>query len=313
MKSDHAETLEAGDHRESLWSPLRGLPRLLAGLGSIAPSAAMAQTPPALPPPKVGVKLDHPPGPYDLADRMGNFYAYLKTINTFDGVTVFVPQFGRVMLMPPGKPATLLFNQIGLYLFHMSRPPKELVKDQSDHTYLLTSKYTGFVVDPNTLEPLEAIASPITGETLEVSQSVFGDSFVIDPRGSYSALRPDYFYEKKPDGFVGKPYALLSGDVSFLLEGIFHDEGPHQPRGTSLIWRASLADVMNPNVTRVPAAYDYQSLAFGWERAWMRFPKGDQTQMFWHVTGKKVFAVDDIPPLVRNLVAENYPERLSIE
>ena len=243
---------------------------------------------------------------------MGNFYAYLKTINTFDGVTVFVPQFGRVMLLPPGKPATLLFNQIGLYLFHMSRPPSEMVKDRSEHTFLLTSKYTGFVVDPNTLFPLETIASPITGETLEVSESVFGDSFIIDPRGSYSALRPDYFYEKKPPGFVGKPYTQLSGDLCFLLEGIFHDEGPHQPRGTSLIWRAKTADVMNPDMTRVPAAYDYQSLAFGWERAWMRFPKGDQTQMFWHVTGKKVFSVDDIPPLVRNLVAERYPERLSI-
>jgi hypothetical protein len=283
---------------------------MLAGVAAAASSvAAPVAGPPA---PRVGVKLEHPKPPYDLTDRMGNFYAYLKTINTFDGTTVFVPQFGRVMLMPPGKPARVLFNQIGIYLFHMSRPPAELVKDQSEHTYLLTSKYTGFVVDPVTLEPLETIASPITGETLEVSQSVFGDSFIIDPRGNYSALRPDYFYEKKPAGFLGKPYALLSGDVSFLLEGIFHDEGPHQPRGTSLIWRAKLAEVMNPGVTKVAAAYDYQSLAFGWERAWMRFPRGDQTQLFWHVTGKKVFALDDVPPLVRDLVAERYPERLSI-
>jgi hypothetical protein len=296
--------------REAPRSPFEALPRMLAGLAAAAPSVAAPVTKP--PAPRVGVKLEHPKPPYDLTDRMGNFYAYLKTINTFDGTTVFVPQFGRVMLMPPGKPASVLFNQIGIYLFHMSRPPSELVKDQSEHTYLLTSKYTGFVVDPVTLEPLETIASPITGETLEVSQSVFGDSFIIDPRGNYSALRPDYFYEKKPAGFVGKPYALLSGDVSFLVEGIFHDEGPHQPRGTSLIWRAKLADVMNPGVTKVAAAYDYQSLAFGWERAWMRFPRGDQTQLFWHVTGKKVFALDDVPPLVRNLVAERYPERLSI-
>jgi hypothetical protein len=298
-----------GGEKEFSFSPPALLPSLLAGAAMLTPPRASAATPP---PPKIGVPLTHPKPPYDLADRMGNFYAYLKTINTFDGTLVFVPKFGRVMLLQPGKPGRLIFNQIGLYVFHMSRPPSSLVKDQSEHTYLLTSKYTGFVVDPQTLEPLDAIANPITGETLEVSQSVFGDSFIIDPRGSYSALRPDYFYEKKPPGFVGKPYAFLSGDVAFFLEGIFHDEGPHQPRGTSLIWRAKLDDVMNPNVTRVSAAYDYQSLAFGWERAWMRFPKGDQTQMFWHVTGRKVFAVEDIPPLVRDLVGAYYPERLSI-
>jgi hypothetical protein len=252
--------------------------------------------------------------PAELADPMRNFYSDLKVIGSLDGEPVYVTLFSRVSCLVPGRAPFDLYATGSLYVFRLDRPDPSQLRGPDEHAFRVNSKHTGFILDPNTFELLEGLENPVTGEWQETAGSVFEDQWIVTPSGGYSALRPDYFYIEKTEGepLKPRPYFVLGDDLVIMKEAIFHDEGPHQPRGNTLLWRARLAEVLDPKRAGVTAAYDWHGMTFAWERAWLGFPTGDQTRLMFHAMGRKVLRPADGAPMIMRLVRQYFPERLTV-
>jgi hypothetical protein len=249
----------------------------------------------------------------DLGDPMRNYYADLKIFGSLDGAPTFVTVFSRVSCLVPGRAPIALYATGNVYVFRIDRPDPAQLRSPNEHAFRVHSRETGFILDPHTFEPLEGLENPVTGEWQETAGSIFEDQWIYTPTGGYSALRPDYFYEERKDAVVRpRPHYVLGEDLVMLKEAIFHDEGPHQPRGNTLLWRARLAEVLDPRRPAVEASYDWHGTAFAWERAWLGFPTGDPARLVIHAMGKKVLNLDQGAPALTRLVRRYFPERLEV-
>jgi hypothetical protein len=246
----------------------------------------------------------------DLADPLRNFYSDIKVLASLDGAPTYVTMFTRVFCLSPGRAPFPLYAIGGLYVFRIDRPEPGTLREPYEHAFRIHSRHTGFILHPQTFEILEGLENPATGQWQEASGSVFQDQWILTPSGGYSALRPDYFFAEKSTR--ARPHYVLGEDLVTLREAIFHDEGPHQPRGNTLLWRSRLQEVLDPRRPAVEAAYDWHGMTFAWERAWLGYPTGDPTRLMFHSVGRKVLRLQDGAPQVVRLVRENFPERLEV-
>lgn len=249
----------------------------------------------------------------ELADPIRNFYSDLKMTASLDGAPVYVTVFSKAVCLVPGRPAFELYATGSLYVFRLDRPDPAQLQAPDEHAFRINSRLTGFILDPKTFELMEGVENPVTGEWQETAGSVFEDQWIITPSGGYSALRPDYFYLEKAASAALKPrpHYVLGDDLIIMKEAIFHDEGPHQPRGNTLLWRSRLAEVLDPARPSATAAYDWHGMTFAWERAWLGFPTGDPTRLMLHAIGRKALRPEDGAPQIMKLVQQYFPERLS--
>ncbi|MCU0760322.1 MAG: DUF1838 domain-containing protein [Steroidobacteraceae bacterium] len=249
----------------------------------------------------------------ELADPLRNYYSDLKIFGSLDGAPTCVTTFSRVSCLVPGREPIDLYATGNLYLFRVDRPGPGQLREPDEHAFRITSRETGFILDPTTFEPLEGLENPVTGQWQETAGIVFEDEWIYTPSGGYSAARPDYFYDKRPDALTrARPHYVLGDDLVTLREAIFHDQGPHQPRGNTLLWRARLAEVLDTGRAAVEASYDWHGTAFAWERAWLGFPTGHPARLVFHAMGRKVLSLERAAPLVTRLVRRYFPERLEV-
>jgi hypothetical protein len=249
----------------------------------------------------------------ELAEPLPNFYSDLKIFGALDGSPTYISVFSRVTCLVPGRPPMDLYATGNFYVFRVDRPDPAQLREPDEHAFRVNSRETGFILHPQTFEPLEGVENPVTGEWQETAGSVFEDKWILTPSGGYSALRPDYFYQKdsgaKPRT---RPYYVLGEDLLTLREAIFYDTGPHQPRGNTLLWRSRLDEVLDPRRAAVEASYDWHGTAFAWERAWLGFPTGDPSRLVFHAMGTKTLSLDRAAPLLTGLVRSYFPERLEV-
>lgn len=249
----------------------------------------------------------------DLSDPMRQFYSDLKIFGSLDGTPVYVTVYSRVTCIAPGRAPFALYATASLYVFRVDRPAPSQLRVPNEHAFRVNSRHTGFVLHPDTFEVMEGLENPATGEWQETAGSVFEDQWIYTPTGGYSALRPDYFYDDRAQAEVrARPYYVLGDELIMVKEAIFHDEGPHQPRGNTLLWRADLAEVLDPRRPGVESAYDWHGTAFAWERAWLGYPTGDPTRLMFHAMGRKALRLEDAAPQIVGLVREYFPERLEV-
>ncbi|MCC5867686.1 MAG: hypothetical protein JJU27_04165 [Gammaproteobacteria bacterium] len=248
----------------------------------------------------------------ELDEPLRNFYADLKIIGSLDGAPVYITMFSRVDCQIPGREAIALYATAALTVFRLDHPAPDQLRGSGEHAYRVNVIHTGFVLDPQSFEPIEGLEQPITGEWLEASGTLYEDQYIVTPFGGYSAVRPDYFADDELPSARARPYFVLGDEVIFPKAATFRDEGPHQPRGSTLLWRAPLAEVLDSRRVAANAVYDYHSSSFAWERAWLGFRTGDPARLNFHAMGRKVMRREDGAPMVMRLVREFFPDRLEV-
>lgn len=221
---------------------------------------------------------------------------------TADGVPAVYHWSGRVYSRVQGEPDRHLFNGEGMNIRQCVRieDPKRGVG------YRQVSREVMFYLDPETNEVLRTWENPWTGETVKVMQ------IANDPVNS----RPNYPYSAD-----GKPYKISTlrqqGKWMFMpfevplfyhnvLAGDYQDYVGNKYHAMEIFDFAFLADEMLD--TRNPTAYP----TISWVRIsdWMPWMKmrGRQGQMVFNAMGAKLKGYDELPKVIKDEIALNYPE-----
>jgi len=250
---------------------------------------------------------------FNLSDKAGNFKAFLRANSSIDGSTAYVPHIARVLCCPPDRSPFHLYAIAGLWTWG-SRPAtrnevRNTIFEDDPDTFLFRMKYTSFILDAWTFEPIETFTNPITGRVNDAAGSLTDETMLVSPRSAQSLDRPGMLTDR---GSGTVPFCRFGPEIIFYQDGIAADMGPHQPRGDSVSWRVNLDDLLNPALDNVTSIFTFTGVMRAWERPWLGFDRADPTQILWNVTGQKVFGPDNIPLLIRDLVSRDFPDRLEL-
>ncbi len=191
------------------------------------------------------------------------------------------------------------------------------VRDRDDgEGYDATVLMLSFNLDPVTGEPIETFKNPYTNEDVEVKP--FGGREPI--RVTYKAGGGETAMRGAPDGYaldsripVG-PAWIEGDDVWVRTDNVFRMEPEDRSRGGLVqvndwsTYHGSLADVADPDVESAPATWAFNDINT-WP-SWL----GMDDRPGNYVTrgiGRKVFSIDDMPRIWKDMMAEKYPDILN--
>lgn len=245
---------------------------------------------------------------FDWSDVESNRMATLKITNNLVGAKTYVPMFSRVLLGPQGKPGAPIHGHIGLWTWQLQEPDPKEFPDAEPGSIVQRALFTGMILDPFTFEPVESVKNHYTGEEVEVSDSLFAETYLMRPKGGHESIdRPEFMTEKRVSL---NPHVVWGDEISVYLTGIFQNEGPNQPRMDSSVWTTNHADFSDPDKPLIKTDYNFAGLMRAWERPWIGIGKEDDAQLLWNVKGTKLHSVEEIPGLVADNILKKYPDRI---
>ncbi len=174
-------------------------------------------------------------------------------------------------------------------------------------------------LDPVTGEPVKNFINPYTNEEVEVKP--FGGTEPLrvtykasggeTEMGSMGGTMPGYKLESRiPVG----PAWIEGDDVWVRTDNVFRMEPEDRDKGRLIqvndwsTYHGSLADVANPDIESAPATWAFNDINT-WP-SWI----GEGTPPGNYVTrgyGRKVFSIDDMPQIWKDMMAEQHPDILA--
>lgn len=250
-------------------------------------------------------------GNFNLRDPWENRLAAMKTTNNLIGEKTYVPMISRALLGPQGTAGAPLYGHVGLWTWQLQEVNPEEFPDAPEGSFVQRALFTGAILNPFTYERVETVHNHVLDKEVEVQDSLFAESYLFYPRGGATSVDRPEFMDDDPELLKAlRPFVRFGDDVTMFVDGIFHNDGPHQPRMDTSAWTMPWESLNNPDEHLATTDYNFAGLMRAWERPWIGFEKGDEEQILWNVKGRKVHRVEDIPDIaIKNLV-ERYPDRV---
>lgn len=250
-------------------------------------------------------------GPYDLSRPLDNHFAWLKTNFNLGGHLDWFAQFGWIMLCPPGEAPFPFLGRISLGQAHLTEADPELVPNAGEHDALSWSSFTTMHVDPRTLEPVDEMRNPYTGEMMDLSPIKYADRLAV--RLGQSVLVPGVdpkFYEQPWDreNNFSQHFYDAGDEIVYTVLGAAQKPGPLQPRLDVAHWNVKRADLMDPAKKSIYCRRFYSAVFKASEYKFTTVPRGDETQMFVQTQGCRTANTALLPRPVRYLL-ENFKDR----
>ncbi len=313
--SESEESRTQQDRRNVL--KLGGVAAMAAiATNALAPNPAMAQIQPrkkVLTPeqwsktPWVAPKM----GGFNLSDARDNQIATMKITNNLVGERTYIPMITRGLLGPQGRGGAALYGHVGMWTWQLQEADPEEYPDAPQGSIVQRAMYTGMILDPRTYEPVATLYNPVLDRNVTVEDSLFAESYIFYPRGGgESADREGFMEEDEAATRPGLPMARFGDDICLFLDGIFSNEGPHQPRMDTSTWTMDYADLMMADRQLRPVDYNFAGLLRAWERSWTGHIEPDDTQILWNVKGNKLHDLDDMPEIINRTLLTKYPDRI---
>lgn len=250
-------------------------------------------------------------GNFDLTDPTENRLATFKVSNNLIGKKTYIAMFSRALLGPQGVGGAPLYGHIGLWTWQMQKPTKEQYPDAPEGTVVQRAMFTGMILDPFTYEPVESVYNAYLDKNVDVEDSLFAESYLFYPLGGGTSVDRPEFMNEDPDVQANlRPFVRWGDDIAMMLDGIFTNDGAHQPRMDTSIWTTPFKQLNDPKVKLVNTDYNFAGIMRAWERPWIGVGKDDDAQLLWNVKGTKYHDVDDFPDLVKNNIVAKYPDRV---
>jgi hypothetical protein len=261
-----------------------------------------------------------PPAVFDMSERgnfklnetLGNRMATLKATNNLSGKKTYIAMFSRVYLGPQGRAGAAMFGHLGLWTWQLQWPDPKAFPNVPKGTVIQRALFTGIILDPWSYEPARKLYNPYLKKEVEASDSLFAESYLFYPNGGGSSLdRPQFMDSPETLKNVRRtPHVRWGDKIAFTLEGLFQNEGPHQPRMDGSIWTGDYKSLMDPKTDLVTFDYNFAGLMRAWERPWIGVGPDDQAQLLWNVKGTKLHSVDDLPEVMKQHLVRKYPDRV---
>lgn len=223
------------------------------------------------------------------------------TCGVADGVPAVYYFAGQVWSRVDGEPDRHLFDTEAMNI----RQCVPVTDPKRGKGYRMVSREVLFYVDPKTRQVLREWKNPWTGETVEIMHvnndpvNSRSGSFPIDADGSpHSARLRQVGPYSLSNGLAPLFYTdPLAGDYQDYIGGNYHA----MEMITSTILTSDLLDTSKPGV--------YPAIA--WSRVskwlpWMKM-KDRQGQLVFNSSGAKIKSYADLPAVVKDEIAANYP------
>lgn len=250
-------------------------------------------------------------GNFDLSDPVENRLATFKISNNLIGRKTYIAMFSRALLGPQGIGGAPLYGHIGLWTWQLQKARKDQYPDAPEGTIVQRALFTGMILDPFTYEPVKSVHNAYLGKDVEVADSLFSESYLFYPfGGGVSIDRPEFMADDPEAKSNMRPFVRWGDDIALMLDGIFQNKGPHQPRMDTSIWTTPFNQLNDPGVGLVNTDYNFAGLLRAWERPWIGVGKDDDAQLLWNVKGTKHHSVDDFPSLIKDNIVAKYPDRV---
>lgn len=250
-------------------------------------------------------------GPYDLSNPFDNHFAWLKTNHNLGGHLDWFAQFGWIMLCPPGEAPYPFLGRISLGQAHLTEADPDLVPNAGPHDALAWSSFTTLHVDPRTLQPVDELRNPYTGEFMDLSPIKYADRLAV--RLGQSIVVPGVdpkFYEQpwdRENGFSQHFYDA-GDEIVYTVLGAAQKPGPLQPRLDVAHWNVTRKDLMDPTKRAIHCRRTYAAVFKASEYAFTTVPMGDETQMFVQTQGVRTSNLAMVPAPVHYLL-HNFKDR----
>jgi len=237
-----------------------------------------------------------PTGPFDLSEARQRKLARLKTLNALGGEKTYFYSLSRHTLCPPGRSPYPFFAELELTTMWIERRP-----GMSDTQGVIRAIFTRTPIDPLTYEPISSYANAYLGRRVDVKDTLFaGGGFEIDlaDQGADPILPSD------------EPPYEKGAQTGFIMFDPRSGDGAYQPRIDTVVWRVRTRDLMDPEVSLLPADYTYSSIMKASVYPWSAIEDGDAAQMLTQKVGAKVTDVADLPAQIRQSVVQRHPDRV---
>lgn len=250
-------------------------------------------------------------GNFNLRDPFENRLAAMKATNNLIGEKTYVPMISRALLGPQGSGGAPLYGHVGLWTWQLQQCNPSEFPDAPEGSFVQRAMFTGAILDPYTYKRVDTVYNHVLDKEVEVEDSLFAESYVFYPKGGATSVDRPEFMDDDPELLKSlRPFIRFGDDVTMFVDGIFHNEGQHQPRMDTSAWTLPWADFDDPDTHLSTTDYNFAGLMRAWERPWIGFEKGDDTQILWNVKGRKVHSVNDIPDIVMENLVAKYPDRV---
>jgi hypothetical protein len=221
--------------------------------------------------------------------------------STLDGKEVtFVwrgSAYGRVQGMADKK----LFDLLGMNV----RQCGSVSDPEQGEGYRLVSREIMLYLDPATGDVLRTMVNPYTGQEIEVihvaNDPVNGrPAFARRPDGSEQRFTPHVYGDlwQNPVTFPLFYHNELGGDYQRYVGGTYH--------ATEMFdFSGSVSELLDPAVDSAKAQVAWVRLS-QW-LPWLEM-QGREGAMYFNAMGVKLDSWDQLPPLMKDEIAKNYPE-----
>jgi len=249
-------------------------------------------------------------GEFDLADPAQNRLARLKMTNNLVGRRTYIPMLVRMVIGREPNPGGPLLGAASMFTWQLQVPNPEEFPDAPDGTALMRSMFTARYLDPETMEPVERLLNPFSGEMMEVEDYIFVENFLTFPNGGSRFVEERQFADDDPSKPKLSLFKKWGDELVLFAGGVYSKPGPHQPRFTENMWGSAHADVMNPDVELIETRYSFMGVNKAYEKPWAGYRVGDADILCSLAHGKKVHSAEDLPDFHKRVLAEKYPDRL---
>jgi hypothetical protein len=253
-------------------------------------------------------------GPFKLSNALDNHYAFAKVQANLTGTDSWLFQYGWVLMCPPGKPAYPLLGRVLLGKVFVTPTSPDWAPEIDEHSYTAWATFTTAYVDPQTFEPVSKILNPYTGKMIEVPVLDYADRLVY--RYGKSIIVPGVdpkFYDQPwdRDGGYSQHFISAGEETSYTVLGAAQLASPQQPRVDVGFWSVKTAELVSSKFPTIDTRRDYSAVMKATEYAWYGVEKGDEAQLFVHLTGGKTEDVKKLPQLVRKTILDRFPDRFA--
>lgn len=238
---------------------------------------------------------------YDLATPEGVLGAQRRIWCTeTDGEPVYWSFTGEAYSRRQGEKDQLLFKVYG----YNTRTCGKVNDPQKGAGFRSVSRELLILVDPKTGKPLSKWTNPWSGETVDVlhvaNDPVSGDFFLKGRDGqpikwTAQTLGDHWFLTSTVPLFYPNP---LGGDYQAEVGGTYH--------------ATEMFNFMGDLKTLTAPGVNTADVNVGWVRIsdWLPWMKmgGREGVIYFHTAGRKMMSFDDMPQVIKDEVAKNYPD-----
>ena len=239
----------------------------------------------------------------DLSTPEGNLAAMRKIqCSTVDGKVETYGWHGYTFSRVPGEPDRRLFRVEGMNI----RQCGPLSGDADSPGFKMVTREILLYLDPATGKVLRRWENPWTGKTVDVihvSNDPVNQRMMAESRGRpfilpFSFSGDQWWLTSTVPLFYTNP---LAGEYQDYIGGIYH--------ATEMFnFFGDVEELNDPKVDSVPARV-------GWVRisSWLPWMEmGDRVGMlYFHTAGRKLDSYDDLPEVMKNEIARNFPDYAS--